>query len=249
MHKVISLLCLNPSNNFPSHFGIKSKLLFIAHKSYGSCICPPLRNCLFPLPIWSLSSSHPSLFPEHAKPTHPYPRGQALAVTLCPSPSQLTPLLNSGLCSNVTPSERPPLVGLSHTQPHPVGLSPTLLYFLAYPYLSYWWFILVLCHPHQKVRDFIYLIYHCTWLPWTCPVHSRCSNICWMLYVEWKKKSKKASKRKWSLSWGMDYTYAKSPWWHSNPLKYLWGIYHKYLWGILTLATHHLFFIFLNIGV
>lgn len=51
MHKVISLLCLNPSNDFPSHVGIKSKLLFIAHKSDGSCICPPLRNCLFPLPI------------------------------------------------------------------------------------------------------------------------------------------------------------------------------------------------------
>ena len=41
----------------------------------------------------------------------------------------------------------------------------------------------------------------------------------------------------------MDYTYVQSPWWHSNHL------YHKYLWGVLTLAIHHLFFIFLNIGV
>ena len=145
MHKVISLLCLNPSNNFPSHFGIKSKLLFIAHKSYGSCICPPLRNCLFPLPIWSLSSSHPSLFPEHAKPTHPYPRGQALAVTLCPSPQQLTPLLNSGLHSNVTSSERPPLVSLSQTRSLIQWVShllccislPTRIYFIGDSFFYY----------------------------------------------------------------------------------------------------------------
>ena len=101
---------------------------------------------------------------------------------------------------------------------HPPPVSHlTLFYFLAY----HWWlpefilygdsFFYYLSSPLESKfpvgRDLIYLVYHCTWLPWTCPAHRRCSNICWMLYAKWTKKSEKAPKRRWPLSWGMKCTY------------------------------------------
>lgn len=96
------------------------------------------------------------------------------------------------------PSERPSLVSLSkilHLAHPQYSVSHlTLLYFLAQhlwlpEFIFYGYsFLHYLSSPLESKfpvgKGFVYLVDRCTWLLWTCLVHSRCSNICSMLHVE-----------------------------------------------------------------